>query len=68
MIKQLKYLDGLGHLCDEAMKIHQEKWSTFDIHELNFTIEFDDITGIQQRIVSVSADVSSELSELLKIG
>tara|TARA_R100000789_G_C2899108_1_gene119828 strand:+ start:38 stop:241 length:204 start_codon:yes stop_codon:yes gene_type:complete len=67
MKKELKYLDGLGHLCDEAMKIHQEKWSTFDIHELNFTIEFDDITGIQQRIVSVSADGPKLLSKLIGI-
>ena len=67
MKKELKYLDGLGHLCDEAMKIHQEKWSTFDIHELNFTIEFDDITGIQKKIVSVSADGPKLLSKLLGI-
>ena len=68
MIKQLKYSYVSDHLRKEAMKIHQEKWSTFDIHELNFTIEIDDITGIQKKIVSVSADVSSELSQLLKIG
>jgi len=35
---------------------------------MNFTIEIDDITGIQQKIVSVSADGPKSLSKLLRIG
>jgi len=68
MIKQLKYSYVSDHLRKEAMKIHQEKWSDFTMEEMNFTIEIDDITGIQQKIVSVSADGPKSLSKLLRIG
>lgn len=65
MIKVLKYEYVSDHLREEAMK---QKFKHSDITEMNYTIEIDDITGIQKKIVSVSADVSSELSQLLKIG
>ena len=68
MIKHLKYSYVSDHLRKEAMKIHQEKWSDFTMEEMNFTIEIDDITGIQQKIVSVSADGPKSLSKLLRIG
>ena len=35
---------------------------------MNYDIEIDDKTGKQKKIVGVSADVSSQLSQLLKIG
>jgi hypothetical protein len=68
MIKRLKYSYVSEHLRKEAMKIHQEEWSNFTMEQMNYTIEIDDITGIQKKIVSVSADGPKSLSKLLRIG
>ena len=68
MKKQLKYNYVSDHLRKEAMKIHQEKWSDFTMEKMNFTVEIDDITGIQKKIISVSADGPKMLSKLLRIG
>ena len=65
MIKQLKYEYVSDHLRKDAMK---KKFKHSDITEMNYTIEIDDITGIQKKIVSVSADGPKSLSKLLRIG
>jgi len=65
MKKELKYFYVSDHLSNEAMKIHQEKWSDFKMEELNFTVDIDDITGIQKKIVSTTADGPELLSKLI---
>ena len=66
MIKYyLKYKQVSNHLKKEAMK---QKFKNSRIDEMNYNIEIDDKTGKQKKIVGVSADVSSQLSQLLKIG
>ena len=66
MIKYyIKYKQVSDHLKKDAMK---KKFKNSRIDEMNYTIEIDDKTGKRKKIVSVSADVSSGLSQLLKIG
>jgi hypothetical protein len=66
MIKRdLKYLQISDHLKKDAMK---KKFKHSEIEEMNYSVEIDDITGIQKKIVSVSADGPKMLSQLLRIG
>ena len=65
MIKKLRYFYVSEHLKKDAMK---KKFKHSEMEEMSFTIEIDDITGIQKKIVSVSADGPKILSKLLRIG
>ena len=46
MMKQLKYMYVSDHLKKDAMK---KKFKHSDITEMNYTIEIDDISGIQKK-------------------
>ena len=66
MIKRnLRYLQVSDHLKKDAMK---KKFKHSEMEEMNYTVEIDDITGIQKKIVSVSADGPKILSDLLNFG
>ena len=65
MQKEFKYVYLSDHLKNEAMKIHKKKWSDFKMEEVNFEVEIDDITGIQKKIVSTTADGPELLSKLI---